>query len=191
VFPNGPFSRKIAARAGEKGMEIMLHLPMEPKEYPAVNPGPEALLTIMSPDERIALLEKHILAIPGIKGVNNHMGSKMTANADQMNQIFSVLKSKNLFFIDSLTAAESVGKSSARLFKLRFAERDVFIDHVEDPEFVSGQIERLIRIAEKHGSSVGIGHPHEVTFTILNKMMPELKKRVTLVPASELVHPSG
>ena len=191
LLPYGPFTKKIAQQAKEKGSELMLHLPMEPLEYPSIKPGPGGLLTTMAPDDLIAQLEKNIKAVPGIKGVNNHMGSKMTANSTQMYQIFSVLKSKNLYFIDSLTSPKSVGESSARLFKVRFEERDVFLDHVQDPDFVRGQIELLMRIAEKYGTSVGIGHPHEVTYQVMAQMMPEMKKRVRIVPASQLVHAPG
>ena len=191
LLPFGPFTAKIAEQAGGMGRETMLHLPMEPKEYPAVKPGPGGLLTTMAPDVLIAQLERDIAAVPGIKGVNNHMGSKMTANSSQMNQIFTVLKSKNLYFVDSLTVAGSVGESSARLFKVPFEERDVFIDHVQDPDFIRGQMERLMRIAEKYGTSVGIAHPHEVTYQVMHQMMPELTRRVEVVPASQLVAPPG
>ena len=187
LLPFGPFTEKIAKRAADMGFELMLHLPMEPKEYPTIKPGPGGLLTSMSPDDLIAQLESDINAVPGAKGVNNHMGSKMTANSPQMYQIFTVLKSKNLYFVDSLTSSESVAESSARLFKVPFAERDVFLDHVQDPDFIRGQIDLLIRIAEKYGTSVGIGHPHEVTYQVIDQMLPELRRKVEIVPASDLV----
>ena len=191
LLPYGPFTKKIAKRALDEGTELMLHLPMEPEEYPSIKPGPGGLLTSMAPDVLIAQLENDIDAVPGIKGVNNHMGSRMTANPPQMYQIFTVLKSKNLYFVDSLTSPESVGESSARLFKVPFEERDVFLDHVQDPDFIRGQIDLLIRIAEKYGTSVGIAHPHKVTYQVINEMLPELKKRVKIVPASQLVHEPG
>ena len=115
----------------------------------------------------------------------------MTGSSAQMNQIFSVLKKRGLFFIDSKTSPDSFGESSARLFQVPYGERDVFIDHVQTPEFVRKQIELMIRIAEKHGTAIGIAHPHEVTYQVLNDMLPELKKRVKIVPASKLVSKAG
>ncbi|MBU4504407.1 MAG: divergent polysaccharide deacetylase family protein, partial [Proteobacteria bacterium] len=106
LLPHSLFQDKIAGKAHEKGFETMLHLPMEPLEYPSVDPGSETLLTSMSPDELIIQLNKNLDAIPFIKGVNNHMGSKMTTSSTQMYQIFSILKKRNLFFIDSLTTSE-------------------------------------------------------------------------------------
>lgn len=188
MLPHGPFTPKMAELAKAGGYEVMLHLPMEPNEYPTIDPGPGALLTSMTPDELIEQLKHHLDFIPGIKGVNNHMGSKLTASSTQMYQIFTILKKRGLYFIDSKTSPESLCKSSARLFKVEYEERDVFIDHLQDPDFIKGQLESLIRIAEKHGTSVGIAHPHEITYQVLNEMLPDIKKRVNIVPASKLVY---
>lgn len=166
----------------------MLHLPMEPDEYPNIDPGPGALLTSMTPDKRIRQLKSDLAAVPHIKGVNNHMGSKMTAMADQMNQVFTVLKKQGLFFIDSRTTSASQCRSSARLFKLPFAERDVFLDHVQTRQAIAQKIDELINIAEINGSAIGIGHPHEITYAVLSDKLPELNRRVRLVSASALVN---
>ena len=188
ILPHSPSIKKITQLAKANGFELMLHLPMEPAEYPNVNPGPGTLLTSMSPDQLISQLEKNLAAIPAIKGVNNHMGSKMTAQSNQMYQIFSVLKKKGLYFVDSRTTAKTQGRPSARLFKVPFAERDVFIDHFQKPEFIKKQIKELVRIARRNGQAVGIAHPHPVTLKILKQVLPELKKEVELVPASKVVH---
>lgn len=187
VLPQSAYGRQIAILAKEAGHEVMLHQPMEPNEYPMVDPGPGAILASMTPDERISRLNANIDAVPGVVGVNNHMGSKLTTLSDEMNQVFTVLKSRGLFFVDSRTTAATVSQSSARLFKVPFAERDVFLDHVREEGEVRAQIENLINIAEIHGKAVGIGHPHEVTYRILKEALPGMKKRVRLVPASAIV----
>jgi polysaccharide deacetylase 2 family uncharacterized protein YibQ len=191
ILPHAPVSERIARMAQDKGWEIMLHLPMEPNEYPKVNPGPGALLTTMGADELIAQLNADIDSIPMVRGINNHMGSKLTTRSTQLYQVFSILKKRNLYFIDSRTTADTVGKASARLFQLPFAERDVFIDHLQKPDFIRRQVRRLIETAESHGEAIGIAHPHEVTVQIIEEMLPGLKKRVQLVPASAVVHPVG
>ena len=191
ILPHSPFQKKIVRLANSKGIEIMLHLPMEPVEYPEVNPGPGSLLSSMTPDELIKQLEENLDTIPGVKGVNNHMGSKLTAESAQMYQMFSVLKHRGLFFIDSRTTSDSLGKPSARLFQVPFAQRDVFIDHYQEPDFIRKQIKELIRIARLNGEAVGILHPHPTTYRILQEMLPELQNQVRLVPASQVVHPIG
>jgi hypothetical protein len=191
ILPQSPFQQKIANLADGRGFDTMLHLPMEPVEYPAVNPGPGTLLTSMTPDQLIQQLEKNLDAVPSIKGVNNHMGSKMTAASSQMYQIFSVLKQRNLFFIDSRTTIDTLCKPSARLFQIPFAQRDVFLDHHLHHDFIRNQLKELVRIARRNGQAVGIGHAHALTYQVLREMLPELQKEVQLVPASEIVHPVG
>jgi len=189
VLPFSPHQREVVAAARRHGQAVMLHLPMEPEEYPNVDPGPGALLARMSPDELIAQLRRDLDEIPEAVGVNNHMGSRLTRESAQLNQIFSVLRERGLFFIDSRTTPDSLGYQSARLLKVPFAQRDVFLDHRQDPDFVRRQIKELLRRAEKSGHAVGIGHPHQVTLDVLREMLPEIRRRVELVPAASVVRP--
>ena len=191
ILPYSPFQESIARLSRDKGFGIMLHLPMEPVEYPNVNPGPGTLLTSMTPDQLTHQLEKALDSVPFIKGVNNHMGSKMTADSSQMYQIFSILKKRGLYFVDSRTTVKTLCKPSARLFQIPFAQRDVFLDHRLEVEFIRKQIKELIRIAQRNGSAVGIGHPHSLTYQVLQEMLPDIQKKVRLVPVSDIVHPVG
>ncbi len=187
ILPYGPFSFKLAAKARAKGHEVMLHLPMEPNEYPVVDPGPGALLSKMSPDEMIIQLEANLDQIPGLKGVNNHMGSLLSTSPERMRQIFSILKKRGLYYVDSRTTAETVARPSARLLQLPFAERDIFIDHFEDQAFIQGQLKQLIKRAQRQGYAVGIAHPHATTLAVLKQFLPELTAAVELVPASMVI----
>ena len=187
VLPFSPFGPSIAQKLSAKGAQLMLHLPMEPVQYPKANPGPGALLSSMTPDHLLAQLRKDLKEVPGVVGVNNHMGSKLTADSDKMNQIFTILKKKNLFFIDSRTSPISQGEASARLFKLRFAHRDVFLDNSQNIPYITGQFAKLIKYARKHGSAIGIGHPYRATLETLKIELPKLKGKIRIVPASQLV----
>ncbi|MBT8341710.1 MAG: divergent polysaccharide deacetylase family protein [Desulfatitalea sp.] len=187
ILPYSPHGRRIIKQAGGKKIEIMLHLPMEPNEYPNVQPGPGALLTAMSPDELINQLRADIDQVPGLMGVNNHMGSRISASPEQMRQIFSILKSKGLFYIDSRTTAETKAEASARLLQLPFAERDIFIDHFDDADFIRDQLRALIRRARRQGYAVGIAHPHTTTYEVLRDFLPQLQQALSLVPASMVI----
>ena len=187
VLPFSPFGLSIAEKLFAKGAQLMLHLPMEPVQYPEANPGPGALFSSMTPDKLLAQLRKDLNQVPGVVGVNNHMGSKLTADSDKMNQIFTILKKKELFFIDSRTASTSQGEASARLFKLKFAQRDIFLDNSQDIPYIRGQFARLIKIAQKHGTAIGIGHPYKATLEALEIELPKLKGKIRIVPASQLV----
>jgi hypothetical protein len=191
ILPNSPFQKNISRLAHSHDIEIMLHLPMEPVEYPEVNPGPGTLLTSMTPDELIEQLEQNLDSVPDARGVNNHMGSRLTAESTQMYQVFSVLKQRGLFFVDSRTTADSICEPSARLFKVPFARRDVFIDHYQTYDFIRKQLKELIRIARLNGEAVGIMHPHSATLRILKEMLPDLRKQVEVVPVSRIARTAG
>ena len=188
ILPYSPFRKSIARSVHSKGFDVMLHLPMEPNEYPMVNPGPGALLSSMSPDQLINQLDRDLDSVPFIQGVNNHMGSKMTTVSTQLYQILSVLKKRKLFFIDSRTTVYTLCKPSANLLQVPFAQKDVFLDHIQKPDFIRKQIYRLIHIANSHGEAIGIAHPHDVTYDVLREVLPELKKKAILVHASDVVH---
>ncbi len=165
----------------------MLHQPMEPREYPKVNPGPGALLSAMTADELIAQLERNLDRLPGVKGVNNHMGSLLTTESARMYQVFSVLKKRRLYFVDSRSTAETICRPSARMLQVPFAERDIFLDHFQDAKFIRKQFRLLIKEARKHGQAIAIAHPHSLTVQLFKEMLPELQKHVQLVPASAIV----
>ena len=186
VLPESPFQESIVKAIRSRGREIMLHQPMEPEEYPQVDPGPGALLASMAPDDLIAQLNRNLDALPGVKGINNHMGSRLTAESTRMYQVFSVLKERRLFFIDSRSTVATVCRPSARMFQVPFAERDIFLDHHQDAGFVRQQFRELLREAHKHGQAVAIGHPYPVTIQIFKEFLPTLKQRTTLVSASDI-----
>jgi polysaccharide deacetylase 2 family uncharacterized protein YibQ len=187
VLPESPFRRSILKSIRSKGQEIMLHQPMEPEEYPHVDPGPAALLNSMSADALIHQLTQNLDALPGVKGVNNHMGSRLTTESTRMYQVFSVLKKRGLYFIDSRSTAATVCRPSARMFQIPFGERDIFLDHYQEDGFIRGQFKQLIREAQKNGAAIAIAHPHQITVDVLREILPQLQQQVDLVPASEVV----
>jgi polysaccharide deacetylase 2 family uncharacterized protein YibQ len=160
---------------------------MEPTEYPEVDPGEGALITTMTPDELLSQLNQNLASVPFVIGVNNHMGSRLTENSAKMRQIFTILKRRNLFFVDSLTSPNSRCKQAARLLKLKFARRQVFLDHDQDPNTIRFQIKRLVSIAKKRGKAIGIGHPYPTTWEVLKEDLDRIQSEVNLVPVSQLV----
>lgn len=187
ILPGSPYGNEIASELHEKDAHIMLHLPMEPEEYPEIDPGNSAILADMSPNRLLGQLKTNLDAVPYIEGVNNHMGSRITAMEDKMNQIFTILKKRELFFIDSITSNRSSCESSAKLLNLKFAKRDVFLDNIQRQDYIAGQLEELVKKAESRGHAIGIAHPYDATVETLAMRIYWLKERVELVPASSLV----
>jgi len=187
ILPYGTYHKSLAARASARGFEVMLHLPMEPNEYPKIKPGRGAILAGMPPDTVINRMNEIMEEVPYIKGINNHMGSRITSNSTQMYQVFTAIKKKNLYFVDSRTTSNTICKPSARLFRIPFAERDIFLDNVQSEAAIEGQLKKLIKIAKTRGQAIGIGHPHKETYDVLKRMLPDMSKEVSFVHASSVV----
>ena len=189
VLPNGTFSKSIARRVRQAGRELLLHLPMEPKGYPEVNPGIGALLTGMTDEELVAELNKNLDSLPDIKGVNNHMGSAFCENKKKLRLVMGELKIRGLFFVDSRTTSRTQAYRVAQEEEVPSAERNVFLDNIQTPQAVRRQLKRLIQLAKLKGEAIGIAHPHEVTLKVLKEDIPKLSGNgVELVPVSQLVH---
>ena len=188
VLPNGTFSKSIARRVRQAGRELLLHLPMEPKGYPEVNPGIGALLTEMTDIELVAALRKNLDAFPDIKGVNNHMGSEFCENEEKLRVVMRELKNRGLFFVDSRTTSRTQAYRVAQEEEVPSAERNVFLDNIQNPQAVRRQLKRLIQLAKLKGEAIGIAHPHEVTLKVLKEDVPKLSSNgIELVPVSQLV----
>lgn len=156
VLPNLPHSGEAARRVKQAGKELLLHLPMEPEG--GEDPGPGALLTGESPAEIGRLLESALQTVPGASGVNNHMGSKATADEALMTTVLSALGRKGLFFVDSRTTADTVGARVAARLGVPFLERDVFIDASHSDAEIAEAFASGISLAARQGSAVLIGH---------------------------------
>lgn len=186
VLPDLPFSREIAAKGHDLGYEIMLHLPLEPNEDIAAL-GPGAIFLDMAPDEMERILEEDLSTVPYCRGINNHTGSRFTADTEKMAVLLNILKRKGLFFIDSLVTPESKGVKLARALGIPSASRDVFLDNIKEEEYILSQLNSLIEISKRRGQAIGICHPSTVTLEVLKKNLPLFQDVVKFVYVSELL----
>lgn len=188
ILPNAPATERIVISACHKNCEIMLHLPMQPKNYPRLNPGPGTLLLSMDANEILEILSKDLERVAGARGVNNHMGSSFTENREKMLIILEELKRRNLFYIDSRTTANSIALELARQIGLAAQRRNVFLDNDPTLPSIRVQFERLLGISRQRGVAVGIAHPYEETVAILKEFSSVLRSEYQLVPASEIAN---
>ena len=162
ILPRVPFTRELAEILHTAGHEIMLHQPMEPVNS-KYNPGPGALYTADRQQAIVAAIEKNIGEIPHVTGVNNHMGSKFTADSEKMRQALGVVKSKELFFVDSMTTHRSKGYPTANRLGMTAARRNIFLDNCLTVPAILAQLDKLQAVALKTGRALAIGHPFPET----------------------------
>ena len=168
------------------GQEIMIHVPME--AHSVVDEAPDVLTTQMSQQE----IQQNLLAMLGkfhdAKGINNHMGSKLTEDMKRMSAVMDVLKEKGLFFLDSKTSAKSKAEEAAEKAGIAYAHRHVFIDNNNDKAYILGQLAKAENVARKNGYAIAIGHPKTQTFAALKDWLPSLEEKgIVLMPLSKIV----
>jgi polysaccharide deacetylase 2 family uncharacterized protein YibQ len=188
VLPGLPGSARAARRLEEAGKEVLLHLPMEPRGYPEVRPGPGVVLRSQSTEEITRTLQTDLESVPGAVGVSNHMGSAATADSRVMQAVARVLARRGLFFVDSRTTDATVAQEVAQQQRVPAVSRRVFLDDRATPEAIEESFAELLSRARAGGSALALGHPYPATLEVLERELPGLASRgVRLVNVSELV----
>jgi uncharacterized protein len=187
VLPALSGSARAARELEESGKQVLLHLPMEPRQYPRMRPGPGVVLRSQSEEEIARILESDLESVPGAVGVSNHMGSAATADARVMRAVARVLARKGLFFLDSRTTGATVAQETVREERVPAVSRRVFLDDVATEPAVEKMLDELVVRARAEGSAVALGHPYPATFAVLERELPRLSDRgVRLVPVGDL-----
>lgn len=192
-LPHTPFAKRLAKQAYAQGKEVMLHQPMANESQAALGPG--ALTAELSESEFKKILNYNIASIPHLSGLNNHMGSALTTQQQAMNWTMQVSKQHQLYFVDSLTNANSVAQQTAQQYQIKNLKRHVFLDHEKSQEFIDGQFKQAIKIAKQYGVAVLIGHPYPETLSYLQQALTELTatdsvQQVQLATPSDILYPT-
>ncbi|MBM3110932.1 divergent polysaccharide deacetylase family protein [Pseudomonas sp. P66] len=171
IMPDTPHATDFARQAHKAGKTVILHMPMDPATGPyAWHPGTPL-------PELAQRLDAALAKVPYAAGINNHMGSRMTSQAEPMAWLMGELQRRHLFFIDSRTSAATVAAAKAQELDLAHVSRDVFLDDVRTPEAITAQLQQGIDLARKQGSAVLIGHPYPQTLEVLERELPRLKSQ--------------
>jgi polysaccharide deacetylase 2 family uncharacterized protein YibQ len=181
------YNHAIEHEAADAHKGVMLHLPME--TLSGLNPGPGKITTEMDDDAIAAQVEHDLGNVELARGVNNHEGSKATADPRVMNDLMTVLARHDRFFIDSRTNRGSIAQAIAEQRGVATAGRDVFIDNRADVAYTEGQLRIAAEIAKRDGRAIAIGHPRPTTLAAVRAMIPELRADgIEFVQAADLAH---
>ncbi len=172
------------------GHEVLLNLPMEPLDYPANDPGPNTLLTALSPDQNQSRLNWILSRVTGYVGVTNHMGSRFTASEEAMAPVIETLRSRGLLFLDSREAARSMGAILATRSQVPRAIVDRFVDkRVASRAVIDANLAEVERVAIEKGVALAMGQQYPVTIERLRVWLDTLDdKGIALAPISAMVN---
>ena len=188
IIPGHIYSQSIGEIADSLGFETIIHMPMEPYNYDSLSEKGFILSESLNAIEVEEKIDLAFLEIPMAVGMNNHQGSKATANLQLMKNVARSLKKRNKFFLDSFTNPESRGFITMRRFGVKTELRQVFLDHIEDTLHIQNQLDSLVLLSHSMDVAIGIGHVKPITLSILKKEIPRLKSEgYNFVPLSKIV----
>ena len=187
ILAGTPYGARIARLASEEGREVMLHQPMEALEEGPLGSG--SLDSHMSREEFVQILRANLDALPQVRGINNHMGSRLTGNPEMMEWLMAELHRRGgLYFVDSLTSQRSVGYEVARALGIPAARRQVFVDPDDSEASARTGLLAVERWARRRGAVIAIAHGRLLTLGLLAEALPRWEAaRLRLVPVSELL----
>ncbi|MEW6337071.1 MAG: divergent polysaccharide deacetylase family protein [Acidobacteriota bacterium] len=189
VLPNAPHSSEVARALGAQGRELLVHMPMEPLAGHGPGPGEGAVLVGQDAAEIERRVEGAFAVVAGAVGLNNHMGSRATADAGAMRAVMASLKSRGAYFLDSRTTADTVAERTARSAGVPALRRSVFLDVADEPSAVRAALREAAAIARSNGRAVAIGHVQPVTLEVLAQELDGGLEGVRLVRPSRLLRP--
>ena len=182
IMPDTPHASDFARQAHQAGRAVILHMPMDPAG------GPYAWHPDLPTPVLAERLDAALRKVPFAIGVNNHMGSRMTAQGPAMAWLMGELRQRDLFFVDSRTSAATVAAASAQAIDLPHVSRDVFLDDVRTEAAIAGQLQQGVALAHRQGSAVLIGHPYPQTLAVLARQIPHLRAQgIELVTLRQMI----
>jgi polysaccharide deacetylase 2 family uncharacterized protein YibQ len=193
VLPHAPHAAEAARLLHAAGKEILLHLPMEPHSYPGESPGAGALMADMDEAEIRRQIREGLAAVPFASGVNNHMGSRFMEDRARLAIVMDELRGRDLFFVDSKTTPDSRGMAAAGQAGVRFAARDLFIDHAPGYAAAFESLTGPSRQVRDNGAPVlMIGHPYAQTVKAIRDALSVWRRDgVRVIPVSACLRIPG
>ena len=187
IIPGSPFAKQIAEYAYRNNIESIVHMPMESYEKNNQNYPIQLNENLNS-----SLVEKRVKDAfkenPYAIGMNNHQGSKATTSLQLMKDLARTLKSLDKYFLDSFTNPESRAYITMRRYGVETQLRQIFLDHVEDEQYILKNLDSLVNLSHKMDIAVGIGHVKPLTLKILKENIPLLEEKgYRFIPLSQAV----
>lgn len=190
VMPFLPSTKQDAKTAHQKGHEVIIHMPMEPIKGKKEWLGPKAITTDLSDDEIRNRVEEAIQDVPHAIGMNNHMGSKVTADKRIMRIILASCKKHGLFYLDSKTNANSVVSQIGKELGVPILENQLFFDDIYTSSHITKQAQLLVKQIQEKPVVIAIGHvgpPGEITSRVIESHIQKIREHADFIFLSDLV----
>jgi polysaccharide deacetylase 2 family uncharacterized protein YibQ len=187
----GAYGRNLqdgVTKARADGHEVLLQIPLEPTNYPSVDPGPHTLLTTLPPQENMKRLQWLMSRYTGYVGVTNHMGDKFESSTDSFVPVLEELKRRGLLYVDDGSAPDSSASKAANTIGLDYSVVSVQIDGGQSAAEIEKQLAKLEETAKQQGTAIGVVRLKPASAKQLAAWASKLEgKGLVLVPVSAAV----
>lgn len=188
VLPKQQYSKSISGKLLQKGVPFLVDIPMEPTNYPDIDPGKNPLLLKMSSDQIKQNFAANLEGMAGAIGVTNHMGSSFTENQDKMKLVMKLVGDRKLMYFDSMSTLDSKAGKMAKEMKVPFIENELHLDLNDDPVFIRAQFDIFLKSASENKESVAVGHMNRrYLLPILKEYIPKFEaEKISFVYLTDL-----
>lgn len=187
--PNGNSLDRWMQAARRSGHEIVMQVPMEPFDYPNVDPGRNTLTVSVGREQNLEQLRWALSRITNYTGVMNYMGARFTADRDAMKTVLGELGERGLLYLDDGSSARSLAGELSPDSRVPFAASDGAIDADRSRTAILGKLDELERIARARGHAIGTGWAFDATVDAVAEWVGEARRRgIEIVPVSALAH---
>jgi uncharacterized protein len=185
VAPYAADAEKLAERARADGHEVLLQIPMEPYDYPDNDPGPQTLLTSLTPEQNTERLHWLMGRLQSYVGLAGSMGARFTASEQAMRPVLTDAAQRGLMYLDDGASTRSTASQIAGAQNMPFAKADVVLDAGASPQDVDRALARLELAARDNGSAVGIANAQSGAIARIAAWAKQVESRgFVLVPIS-------
>lgn len=175
--------------ARQNGHEIVIQVPLEPFDYPQVDPGRNTLTVDADPVENRDRLHWALSRITNYTGIMNYMGGRFVTDQAAMSPFMGELASRGLMYLDDGSSARSLAADMAQRQGVPYAAGDMVIDVERDRGSILARLDDLERTARASGSAVGIGSAFDVTVDAIVTWAQEARRRgIEIVPVSAVAN---
>ena len=185
--PYDPRMTTDAAAAHAAGHELLLQIPMEPLNFPSINPGPNTLTTDASEDQNRGRLRWLLGRMTGYVGAVNYLGARFTADEQAMTPVLRELASRGLLYLDDGSSPRSATEVAAG--RAPFLRADVVLDADATPDAIDAQLDNLLSIAKARGFAIATASAFPASVKEISAFAASAaSKGIVLVPISALLN---
>jgi polysaccharide deacetylase 2 family uncharacterized protein YibQ len=175
--------------ARREGHEVVMQVPLEPFDYPNVNPGKNTLTVDASPEENISALHWSLSRITNYTGVMNYMGARFSADPQAMAPLMAELGKRGLMYLDDGSSVRTLAPQMSQKNGVPVAVSDITIDAVKDRGEILKKLDQLESTARAKGFAIGTGTAFDITVDAVSSWVNEAKKRgIEIVPVSAVAN---